>query len=185
MITSPRSSRSNLKHACAALFAVLLAAAGPLSAAPLLSVFVGAPGGGVSGCPAQTATSTGAPVTVTRVCSGPTFSDSGQATASIGNLGAEASAQHFGFGSAAGIFARAFYSDTVVFSGPGAGPIEVQVNLHFSGSLITTTEAGSVVDAIVLLNSQRSAVTVSNNSGQLTCTTTFSGLGHCGETYNE
>ena len=86
--------------------------------------------------------STGAPVSSHAVC-GPTAfgAGSGSATASIGNLGAEARGRHFGSGTGIFMGSSAAYSDTVVFSGPGDEPVPVRMNLHFAGTL-SSTEGG-------------------------------------------
>src|SRR5262245_45009262 len=97
-------------------------------------------------------TSSGAPISASVVGSGGFDGGSADATALIGVLGAEAHAQEFFFSN---VFydGSASYSDSVVFSGPGSGPISVQFNLHFGGSLaIGGLAAGAFADAHATIN---------------------------------
>lgn len=124
----------------AAIAALGLIVASSADATPFLSADSGPAGVGnalgICTPPGGAFTSTGAPVSSHAVCAPNGFGEgSALATASIGNLGAEARGRHFGFGTGIGMTGTAAYSDTVVFSGPGSDPVPVRMNLHFGGSV--------------------------------------------------
>jgi hypothetical protein len=128
-----------------------LLSADPASATPFLSAFT-QPGGSNGGCVGGGGSiSSGAPVSSEIICTDSLHTASAEATAILGSLGAEAHGlEFFGFSST---FAggTAFYSDTVVFSGPGTGPISATLNVHFGGSLNSTDGAGATVNATASL----------------------------------
>ena len=188
-----RQVRIRSSAAIAMLGLIVASSAG---ATPFLSADVGHGGVGSNELlpcspPGGVFTSTGAPVSSHAVC-GPTgFGEgSGSATASIGNLGAEARGRHFGNGSSIGMSGTALYSDFVVFSGPGSDPVPVQMNLHFGGSVNSDIGGfASVTDRAFINGSTVGRDDVRVESGVPSCPDLFphvhfSGLGPCVLTYN-
>jgi len=162
---------------------LVLLAVGPVSAAVQLTAGVNTDGQGAVFTGGGT--SSGAPISASVVGSGGFDGGSADATALIGVLGAEAHAQEFFFSN---VFydGSASYSDSVVFSGPGSDPISVQFNLHFGGSLaIGGAAAGAFADAHATINGVNVGdLHVGINDGVVERSTTFSGLGSIGTSYD-
>ena len=179
----------------AAIAALGLIVASSSDATPFLSADSGPAGVGnalgICTPPGGAFTSTGPPVSSHAVCAPNGFGEgSALATASIGNLGAEARGRHFGFGTGIGMTGTAAYLDTVVFSGPGSDPVPMRMNLHFGGSVNSDIGGGATVSVRAIVNGTFvGADIVSVQSGVPTCPDSFrhvhfSGLGPCGLTYN-
>jgi hypothetical protein len=149
--------------------------------------FLGASAGSsnqVGGCTGGgTSTSTGAPVSSQIVCADVNGAGSALAIAVIGNLGSESRAQEFG-ASTAGFGSEVIYSDSVVFSGPGDELVPVAINLHFGGSINSSSllEAGASARARAFIDGSLAGEIFVSTSGL--CTITFAGLSSCAPVYD-
>ena len=163
---TPRSSRSNVKHACAALFVVLIAVVPLANAIPTFGIFVGPGNGGTpgncTGSHINRSESSSSALSGDMACSDFRGATAGLAAAKPGQLGTSASATHSGNSSTFSMFAAANMIDTVIFSGPvgsSVTQIPVVLNLAFMGIL---DNAGTAMSSIILQVSLGSPIEQAN-----------------------
>ena len=155
-----------------------------VSALPLNHAEAGNPfSNSIGNCSFNGGGNSSGPISAHVVCGDNGGTNAASAFADVGHVGARASAAVFSLCCLSVASGTATFTDTVTFSGTGTDPIPVSINLHFTGSLNSTPDAGASVEAFAsIAGSQVGVLRANNQNGVTGCTTTFNGT-ICGSNF--